>query len=56
MSIIRGAIGILKEEEIDLSRPINILCRQENPYGFLKYVEEDLKAIGIETNYVKSAR
>lgn len=49
----RKAIEILKEEGIDLNRPINILCRQENPYRFLKYVEEDLKAIGIKTNYVR---
>lgn len=49
----RKAIEILKEEGVNLNIPIKILCRQNNPYPLLKFVEEDLKAIGIETKFVK---
>lgn len=43
---------LLREEGIDLSKPIKILRIQSPAYSFLKYVEEDLKDIGINTNYI----
>lgn len=46
------AIRMLKEEKVDLSKPIKIFFRQNSIAGILKYVEEDLKAIGIDVIYV----
>lgn len=47
------AKSILREEGVDLSKPIKILRRESSVYPLIKYVEEDLKAIGIKTSYVK---
>ncbi len=41
---------MLKKENIDFSQPINILT-METPDAGLKYIEEDLKAIGIRCKY-----
>ena len=43
---------ILREANIDLSKPINVMLRGEKPSEILSLIEEDLKAIGIEVNYV----
>lgn len=43
---------ILRRENIDISKPLNILTG-ENPSPVLKYIEEDLKAIGINCKYNK---
>lgn len=41
---------ILKKEKINLTRPVNILCGPKiNPV--LKFVEEDLRAIGLRCKY-----
>ncbi|WMM23606.1 ABC transporter substrate-binding protein [Tissierella sp. MB52-C2] len=41
---------ILKSENVDLSKPLNILCGQ-NIHGALRFIEEDLEAIGITCKY-----
>ncbi|MSU03101.1 chemotaxis protein [Tissierella sp. DSM 105185] len=41
---------ILKSQNVDLSKPLNILCGQ-NIHGALRFIEEDLKAIGITCKY-----
>ena len=44
------AKDILKKEKVNLSRPVNILCGPKtNPV--LKFIEEDLKAIGLTCKY-----
>lgn len=48
----KKAQDILRQEKIDFNKPINIMLRGEKPSGILNLVEEDLKAIGIEVNYV----
>ncbi len=41
---------ILRREKVNLSKPLNILCG-ENINPTLKFIEEDLKAIGITCKY-----
>jgi len=48
------AIRMLKEEKVDLNKPIKIYYRQNSLVGILKYVEEDLKAIGVDVKYVEA--
>mgnify|MGYP000035040600 CR=1 FL=1 len=46
------AARILKEEKVDLNKPIKIYFRQNNLAPITKFVEEDLAAIGIKVNFV----
>lgn len=48
----KKAQDILRQEKVDLSKPINVRTRGENLSRILRLVEEDLRAIGIEINYV----
>ncbi|WIV11837.1 ABC transporter substrate-binding protein [Proteiniborus sp. MB09-C3] len=41
---------ILRREKVNLNQPLNILCG-ENINSVFKYIEEDLKAIGITCKY-----
>ena len=46
------AIRILKEEKVDLSKPIKLHYIQNSMAPILKFVEEDLKAIGFKVTYI----
>ncbi|NLX61804.1 MAG: chemotaxis protein [Tissierellia bacterium] len=43
---------ILERENVDLTKAINVMYRGKEPSQLLKLIEEDLRAIGIEVNYV----
>lgn len=47
------AIRILKEEKVDLSKPIKLFYRQASLVKVLEYIKEDLKAIGMDVRLVE---